>query len=152
MADGIERSPIAWAILLVIGAVSISTIINRSSEPDDRPTAPPPAPTRAAEIALETRHSGPLRVGGDVSPPKIVKQVPPSYPEVAKAARVQGIVILEAIINAEGGVDSVKTLRGHALLDQAAKDAIVQWQFEPAKLNGVPVSVYFTLTVNFTLR
>jgi len=94
----------------------------------------------------------PLRVGGDVTPPKIIKQVKPRYPEVAKAARVQGIVILEAVINASGQVEGVTVLRGHPLLEQAAKDAIVKWKFEPGKLNGNPVKVFFTLTVNFTLK
>jgi protein TonB len=94
----------------------------------------------------------PLRVGGDVEPPEIVRQVQPRYPEVAKAARVQGLVILEAIINTEGQVEDVKVLRGHKLLEQAAIEAIYQWKFRPGRLNGKPVKVVFTLTVNFTLK
>ena len=94
----------------------------------------------------------PLRVGGDVEAPEIVKQVQPRYPEVAKAARASGLVILEAIINTEGVVEDVKVLRGHPLLQQAAMDAIVQWKFKPGRLNGKPVRVVFTLTVNFQLK
>ena len=85
-------------------------------------------------------------------PPQIVSQVQPRYPEVAKAARVQGIVILEAIINTEGQVEDVKVLRGPDLLQQSAMDAIVKWKFKPGTLNGKPVKVIFTLTVNFTLK
>jgi protein TonB len=85
------------------------------------------------------------------APHKIV-DVPPVYPPVAQRARVEGVVILEAVIDAQGRVASVRVLRSIALLDQAAVEAVRQWRFTPALLNTEPVPVVMTVTVNFTLR
>ena len=93
----------------------------------------------------------PVRVGGDIAEPKKIKDVKPAYPPVAQAAGVQGIVILEAIIDRDGNVREAKVLRSVPLLDQAALDAVHQWRFLPTLLNGVPVEVIMTVTVNFTL-
>jgi protein TonB len=76
----------------------------------------------------------------------------PVYPDVAMRARISGMVILEAVIDAEGRVANVKVLRSVPLLDQAAIDAVRQWEFTPTRLNGVAVPVVMTVTVNFTLR
>ncbi len=78
--------------------------------------------------------------------------VDPVYPPLARSSRVEGVVILEAVLDATGRVDSVRVLRSIPLLDQAAVDAVRQWRFTPARLNGVPVPVVMTVTVNFTLR
>ena len=78
--------------------------------------------------------------------------VAPVYPIIAKSAHVQGVVILEAVLNAKGGVESVRVLRSLPLLDQAAIDAVQQWRFTPALLNGQPVPVVMTVTVNFMLQ
>jgi protein TonB len=92
-----------------------------------------------------------VRVGGQIKEPKKLKNVPPSYPEIAKQARVQGVVILECTISPQGKVTDVKVLRGIPLLDQAAIDAVKQWVYSPTLLNGVPVPVIMTVTVNFRL-
>jgi protein TonB len=102
------------------------------------PDAPPP-PTQA------------VRVGGQIKEPKKLKNVPPVYPDIAKQARVQGVVILECTISPQGKVTDVKVLRGIPLLDQAAIDAVKQWVYTPTLLNGVPVPVIMTVTVNFKL-
>jgi protein TonB len=102
------------------------------------PDAPPP-PVQA------------VRVGGQIKEPKKVHNVSPSYPDIAKQARVQGIVILECTISPQGKVTDVKVLRGIPLLDQAAIDAVKQWVYTPTLLNGVPVPVIMTVTVNFKL-
>ena len=94
----------------------------------------------------------PIRVGGAVKEPRQIRRVEPKYPEVAQAAQVQGTVILEVVIAADGNVSTVKLLRSIPLLDQAAVDAVRQWRYEPTLLNGVPVEVIMTVTVNFTLR
>jgi TonB family protein len=73
------------------------------------------------------------------------------YPKIAQSARVQGVVILEATIGPDGSVQDAKVLRSIPLLDQAAVDAVKQWQFAPTLLNGAPVPVIMTVTVNFTL-
>ena len=82
---------------------------------------------------------------------KIV-DVAPVYPAIARTAHVQGVVILEAVLDARGGSRSVRVLRSIPLLDQAAVDAVQQWRFTPALLNGEPVPVVMTVTVNFTLQ
>jgi protein TonB len=94
----------------------------------------------------------PLRVGGTIRTPVKVRDVAPVYPQIAQAARVQGIVILEATIGADGQVLNARVLRSVPLLDQAALDAVGQWQFTPTLLNGVPVPVVMSVTVQFTLR
>ena len=74
------------------------------------------------------------------------------YPAIAQSARVQGIVIIEATIAPNGKVTDTKVLRSIPLLDQAALDAVKQWEFTPTLLNGVPVPVIMTVTVQFTLQ
>ena len=106
------------------------------------PEAPPPPPPPPE----------PVRVGGNISPPTKTKDVPPVYPTVAQAARVQGIVILEAVIGPSGRVTEVKVLRSVPLLDEAAISAVKQWEYTPTLLNGLPVPVIMTVTVNFTLQ
>jgi periplasmic protein TonB len=93
----------------------------------------------------------PVRVGGQIKEPKKLKNVPPVYPQIATQARVQGVVILECTISPQGKVTDVKVLRGIPLLDQAAIDAVKQWVYTPTLLNGVPVPVIMTVTVNFKL-
>ena len=91
-------------------------------------------------------------MGGDIKEPTKTKNVSPVYPDIAKQARVQGIVILECTISPQGRVTDVKVLRGIPLLDQAGIDAVKQWQYTPTLLNGVPVPVIMTVTVNFRLN
>jgi len=93
-----------------------------------------------------------VRVGGNIKEPKKIKDVRPNYPEIAKQARVQGVVILECTISPQGKVTDYKILRGIPLLDQAAIDAVKQWVYTPTLLNGVPVPVIMTVTVNFRLN
>ena len=92
-----------------------------------------------------------VRVGGQIKEPKKLKHVAPNYPDNAKQARVQGVVILECTISPQGKVTDVKVLRGIPLLDAAAIEAVKQWVYTPTLLNGVPVPVIMTVTVNFRL-
>ena len=92
-----------------------------------------------------------VRVGGSIREPRKVKNVSPVYPTGALQARVQGVVILEATIGPGGDVTAVRVLRGVPLLDQSAIDAVTQWMYEPTLLNGVPVPVIMTVTVNYKL-
>jgi protein TonB len=107
------------------------------------PEAPPPPPPPP---------SAPIRVGGNIKQPARIKNVNPVYPAIAQSARVQGVVIVEAIIGANGKVQDAKILRSIPLLDQAALEAVRQWEYTPTLLNGVPVPVIMTVTVNFTLQ
>lgn len=94
----------------------------------------------------------PVRVGGSIRAPQKVHDVAPVYSAVAQAARIEGIVILEATIGIDGQVINARVLRPVPFLDQAALDAVRQWQFTPTLLNGVPVPVLMTVTVRFTLK
>ncbi|MGD2113471.1 MAG: TonB family protein [Acidobacteriota bacterium] len=109
----------------------------------DIPEGPPPSP----------EPEGPIQVGGDVVPPEKTFNPQPQYTEIARKARLQGVVIVQAIIDKQGTVTNVKVLKGLGMgLDQAAVEAIKKWKFEPATLNGKPVAVYYNLTVNFRLQ
>ena len=92
------------------------------------------------------------RLGGDIQPPTKVKDAAPIYPAIARAARVEGLVIIEATISVNGKVQDVRILRSIPLLDAAALDAVRQWQYTPTRLNGTPVAVVMTVTVNFRLQ
>jgi len=107
------------------------------------PPPPPPPPPGWAQ--------GAIRVGGNIPPPTKTKHVNPEYPAIAQSARVQGVVIIEAIIGPDGHVQDQRILRSIPLLDQAALDAVKQWEFTPVLLNGSPVAVIMTVTVQFTL-
>jgi protein TonB len=96
--------------------------------------------------------SGPVRAGGNVRPPTKIKDVKPIYPVIGQKAQVEGIVIVEATIGPNGKVQDAKVLRSHPLLEAAALDAVLQWEFTPTLLNGSPVSVVMTVTVDFRLR
>jgi TonB family protein len=113
------------------------------------PTIPPVGVPTAGQPSLSG--SAPVRVGGDVREPKKIRHVPPVYPPEAQAARISGLVIIEAIIDVQGNVSDAKILRSVPALDQAALDAVRQWQFTPTMLNGVLVPVIMTVTVNFTI-
>jgi len=89
---------------------------------------------------------------GDVKPPRLVRRVEPGYPDLAREARVEGVVIIEATTDIYGRVAAVRVLRGHALLDAAAIDAVRQWVYEPLLVNGRPRPVTFTVTVRFVLQ
>jgi TonB family protein len=118
----------------------------------NRPTAAPAAAPVVTSPPEPPAPPQPMRVGGEVREPRRLKAVKPTYPAIARQARVQGIVILECTISAQGRVADVRVLRSIPLLDQAAIDAVKQWEYEPTLLNGVPVPVIMTVTVNFTLK
>jgi protein TonB len=109
--------------------------------------APPPAPS-VAPVPDQV----PFRVGGDVKRPVKVKDVAPVYPAIARASRVEGIVIVEATIGPDGKVEAARILRSVPLLDAEALEAVRRWEYTPTLLNGVPVAVVMTVTVDFRLR
>ena len=108
-------------------------------DPFPPPPTPPPAPRQA------------IRVSGLQAPRKI-RDVAPRYPAIAQASRVEGIVILEAVIAEDGSVQDVRVLRSKPLLDDAAVEAVRQWRFTPTLLGGQPVPVVMTVTVSFALN
>jgi periplasmic protein TonB len=110
----------------------------------DLPKAPDPPPP---PITPKT----PVRVGV-LQQSKLIYKVNPVYPELARRARVSGDVILEAVIDEEGTVSTIKVLSGHALLNNAAIEAVRQWKYSPTILSGEPVQVIATVTVMFRLN
>src|SRR5262245_53025577 len=114
------------------------------SNPIMTEVAPPPPPSPPPQ---------PLsRVGGNIKPPQKIADVAPTYPVIARAAHVEGVVILEVVIADDGSVRDVKILRSIPLLDAAAIEAVRQWRFSPTLLNGEPVPIVMTVTVAFRLR
>lgn len=96
---------------------------------------------------------GPIPITGDVKAPVRVFAPDPHYPEAARQARIQGVVILQTIINALGKVTNVKVLKGLPEgLTEAAVAAVTQWEFSPATLDGEPVAVYYMVTISFSVQ
>ena len=95
---------------------------------------------------------GPYRVGEGVTRPEKISGAPPVYTEAARKARVTGTVVIESIIDEQGNVTNTRVLQGLPMgLDQAALEAVQAWKFKPARFQGKPVKVYYTLTVNFQI-
>jgi periplasmic protein TonB len=105
--------------------------------------APAPPPERPA---------APVRLPSGIRPPVKTVDATPVYPAIARTARVQGVVILEAVLDAGGRVDDVRVLRSIPLLDQAAIDAVRQWRYTPTLLNGRAIPIVLTVTVSFRLE
>ncbi len=94
----------------------------------------------------------PLAIGGAVQAPVLIRRVSPDYPLTAKLARVQGPVVLRAVIDESGAIEDVTVLEGHPLLVPAASEAVAAWRYRPATLDGRPVRVWLLVTVRFTLE
>jgi periplasmic protein TonB len=94
----------------------------------------------------------PYRTGGVIQQPRRITDVAPVYPMPARLTRVEGVVIIEAIISTTGEVQDARILKSVPLLDQAALAAVRQWRYTPSLLNGIPVPVVFTVTVVFKLQ
>jgi protein TonB len=107
--------------------------------------APPPPPVE--KKAPPSR----IRVGGNVQSAKLVRQPRPVYPQLAKQARIQGVVKLHALISKEGTIENLTLISGHPLLAPSALEAVKQWIYQPTLLNGEPVGVDTEIDVNFTL-
>jgi protein TonB len=114
--------------------------------PSAAPPPPPPPPVKK-EAPLQR-----IKVGGNVQSAMIIRKTPPTYPQLAKSARVSGVVHLAAIISKDGTIQELHSLGGPALLIQAAMDAVKTWVYRPTMLNGEPVQVETTIDVNFTLN
>jgi protein TonB len=104
---------------------------------------PPPDPPRP---------SGPVRVADLPVTPRKIGDLRPIYPEIARAAHVEGTVILEAVLDTGGRVTQLRVIQSSPMLDRAALDAVSQWRYTPSLYGGRPVSVLMTITVRFTLK
>jgi TonB family protein len=131
----------------VATTVSIIFSLGGFVEPTVMPLPAPPAPPPSGQ----EKKVEPIRVGGNVQETKLIKRVDPVYPELAKRARVEQVVMLEVTADETGAVSNVRVIKGHPVLDQAAVDAVRQWIYQPTYLNGNPVPVVATVTVIFSL-
>lgn len=127
--------------LSIGGDASPLPLVWPGGDVDGRDPVPPPP----------SRNEPPRHVGGVIRPPDKMVHVSPRYPAIARAAKVEGTVILEAVISATGHVEDIRVLRSVQLLDDAAIEAVRQWRFTPTFLNGEPIPVVMTVTVTFTL-
>ena len=110
------------------------------------PEPPPPPPAPPATRA-------PVRIGGQIQSPTLLHRVEPVYPPTAVDARLQGMVILEAIVDRDGTVAEVKVLRSaNGLLDREAVIAVKQWRYSPLVLNGLRERFVLTVTLTFHLE
>ena len=100
--------------------------------------SPPPRPIR-------------VRVSQGVTRGLLIYKVEPPYPTLARQARVQGAVVLKAIIDLRGNIENLQLVSGHPMLAPAAINAVKQWRYRPYLLNGIPVEVETTITINFQL-
>ena len=121
------------------------------------PAPPPPPPTVAAPPRppdSEPAASGPIRRGGVLVQSNLLYSPKPAYPRLALAARVEGVVVVEAVITREGLIDKsrLSVISGHSLLTSAAVEAVQQWRYRPTLLNGDPVEIITTMTVIFSLK
>jgi TonB family protein len=104
----------------------------------------------AAAAARAKAKAEAVRVGPQIKTPTKIKDVRPVYPAIAQAAKVQGVVVIEATIGDDGKVVDTRVVKSVPLLDQAALDAVRQWEYTPTQVKGKAVPVVMTITVNFT--
>jgi len=124
----------------VVGGIVGGIVAAAVAPPPPPPPPPPPAPR------------GQVRIGGQIATPTLLHRVEPIYPDLAAAAHLKGLAILEAVVGADGCVESVKILRSaHPLLDREAALALKQWQYTPLVLNGIPTPFVLTVTFNFSV-
>ncbi len=118
----------------VFGGIPGQNIVQNAAPPPPKPAAPQR-----------------IKQGGQVTAASIINQTRPVYPPLARQARIQGNVLLHAIIDKDGRVAQLEVISGHPLLVQAALDAVKQWRYKPTLLNGDPVEVDTQITVTFSM-
>ncbi len=138
VVGGVPGGSIGGAVGGVLGSII-------SSAPTAAPPPPPPPPVK--KKAPPKR----IRVGGNVAKARLVRQVRPQYPPLARQARIQGTVKLSAVISKDGSIQKLEVMSGHPLLVPSALAAVKQWRYRPTLLNGEAVEVLTNIDVNFTL-
>ncbi|MBZ5502958.1 MAG: energy transducer TonB [Acidobacteriia bacterium] len=132
VADGIPGGETDGALGGLLGGTGISV-------------PSPVAPTHAVKKTV-------YRLGGNLKPPRQILYVEPKYPIIAKRARTEGIVVVDAVIDENGNVVKESVVSGPGLLVGPALEAVAQWKYEPTSLNGEPISLAMQVQVSFTLR
>jgi protein TonB len=109
------------------------------------------APVAVPKAVVPPPPDKPIKLSSGVTTGLLVRKVQPAYPPLAKQARIQGSVVLQAVIGKDGSIQNLRAVSGHPMLIQSAIDAVRQWKYKPYFLNGDPVEVDTQVTVNFTL-
>ena len=140
-----------------LSAPVVSRAKNSLQSGDADPSLGTSMPTPGAEslssLSANTKEPvAPVEVGGDVKAARLVKSVPPVYPAVARTQRIGGNVSIDAVVETDGNVSTMKVLSGPAILHRAALDAVKQWHYEPAMLDGKPTASHLTVIVQFRLQ
>jgi len=149
-----EKKPVLGEVHLEAPKLSPKRTAQNSSEPD---LSEEPSESDANALGPELGASGkqpaaPVPVGGDVKQARLIASVPPVYPAMAKARHVSGGVTIDALIDSNGRVAKMKVLSGPTPLEQAAMDALRQWKYEPATLDGKAVPMHLTVTIQFRVQ
>jgi protein TonB len=121
--------------------------------PTGDPHSPPnlfPEGTRPVPLPAPVAVSRPIQIS-HISEGNLIRKVQPVYPALARSARIQGVVLLQAVIGKQGAIENLRLLSGHPMLAPAAIEAVRQWRYRPYLLNGEPVEVETEVTVNFSL-
>ncbi len=139
VVGGVPGGAIGGSLGGVLGGI-LNSMPSAVPPPVIKP-APPPKPAASA----------PIRVGGDVEAARLVNGPPPPYPPLAREARIQGTVRMEAVIGKDGHIEDLRAVSGNALLVGSAMQAVKQWVYRPTYLNGQPVEVKTEIDVNFRL-
>jgi len=107
--------------------------------------------TPRAPLVSTQKPKAPIRVGGSIRAPKLLVRVEPIYPPLALQTHMQGVVMIDAVLDEKGNVQDMKIVSGPPLLYQAALNALGRWKYEPTYLNDQPVAVELVVTITFQL-
>ncbi len=136
-----EPGPVSTVGMDVYGTRLIPQL--QLSEPSTAPPEPPPGEPDVTPKPV---------IGGHLKPAELIRQTLPTYPPLARTARVQGVVLLEGTVNVSGSVENIRIVEGHPLLVDEAVKAVKKWKYRPAILNGQPTPCPVTVTVRFILK
>jgi len=150
-APGTVDVPLAPKSADAVKAIAPADGANKMSSPSTAGAPTPPAAAGSPRPGVAAQY-GPIRVGGVIKSPTRIFSVNAIYPEEAKAAGIEGAVVMRITIGEDGSVTNVVVLRSVPMLDEAAIESVLQWRYQPTLLNGVPVEVEMNATVNFALQ
>jgi TonB family protein len=154
----VEKKPALGEVHLAAPKISQKRTVQAGAAPDAVLNEEQPAENAAAFGGLAVAGNqpaappGPLAVGGDVKQAKLISSVQPAYPAMAKMQHISGAVTIDALIDTNGRVTTMKVVSGPTLLQEAAKDALKQWKYQPAMLDGKAVPMHLTITLQFRLQ
>jgi protein TonB len=159
LAQAVEKKPALGEVHLAAPKIAQKRTVQAGAAPDavlseEQPGTDADSPGSGLGIANNqpAAPAAPVAVGGDVKQAKLISSVQPAYPAMAKTEHISGTVTIDALIDANGRVTTMKVLSGPTLLQEAAKDALKQWKYEPATLDGKTVPMHLTVTLQFRLQ